>query len=69
MEKKHRYYQEPMQDNKTRHAKMVGREEKDSIFMETSGREKKKGAEEKEESRGRVRVNTWHLSIGKREEK
>lgn len=66
MEKKHRYYQEPMQDNKTRHTKMVGREERDSIFMETSGREKK-GAEEKEESR--ARVNTWHLGIGKREEK
>jgi len=41
MEKKHQYYQEPMQEKTTRHAKMVGREEKDSIFMETSGREKK----------------------------
>jgi len=66
MEKKHQYYQETMQENTTRHAKMVGREEKESIFMETNGREKK-GVEEKEESR--VRVTTWHLSIGKREEK
>lgn len=46
MEKKHQYHQEPMQEKTTRHAKMVGREEKDSIFMETSGREKK-GVEEK----------------------
>jgi hypothetical protein len=66
MEKKHQYHQEPMQEKTTRHAKMVGREEKESVFEETSGREKE-GVEEKEASR--VRVTTWHLSIGKREEK